>query len=94
VQLDIVKRGRQSALKDPKFKEGFGSDLVSMKGRNIQAIFKNKSAPNSAPHPYLDELKSLAKKSSDELMKGQKDINTVLRELEASANKAIEEQQK
>jgi multiple sugar transport system substrate-binding protein len=90
-QLAIVRKGRQSSLQGSQFEQGFGSELATMKGKNIQAIFKNKPAPSLDVSPYDDDLNDQVKKlitsAADAVTAGKKDVNTALRELEDQANK-------
>ena len=91
-QLELTKHGRVTGLKDPRLKEGFGSALQSLKGKNVGAIFYNQPAPNR----YHDQFSDIAKKqlapAMNKVTSGQTDINTALREAEEAANKAIEEE--
>ncbi|MCC2683116.1 MAG: extracellular solute-binding protein family 1 [Paenibacillaceae bacterium] len=90
-QLAIVKKGRQSSLQGSQFEQGFGSELATMKGKNIQAIFKNKPAPSLEFSPFDDNLNDEVKKqisaAADAVTAGKKDINTALRELQEQADK-------
>jgi multiple sugar transport system substrate-binding protein len=88
-QLKIVKKGRQSALQGSKFQEGFGSELSVLRGKNVQAIFKNAPAPYPQPSPYSDDLDNQVKKeltsAANAVASGKKDVNTALRDLEEIA---------
>ncbi|MCC2686076.1 MAG: extracellular solute-binding protein family 1 [Paenibacillaceae bacterium] len=88
--LPRVREGRQSLLSDAELKTSFGADLKSLKGKNIAAIFKTNAAPTS---PY-SIYNPVAEKAVDavvnkELATGT-DANTVLRQVEETANKNIE----
>jgi multiple sugar transport system substrate-binding protein len=92
-QLLFSKYGYKPAHKDKKMIDSFGSDLVSIKGKNVGAIFKGKVERNPMPSKYDRLLKGLINTSANEVVKG-KDINTALRELEEKGNQAIELEKK
>jgi multiple sugar transport system substrate-binding protein len=88
-QLDMNKGGRLSSLKDMKIRQSFGSNLVSLKGVDLQPIFNYQAADILSFSPY----DGLVTKQLDSAMKdvtgGKNDINTALRNAEDAANKAI-----
>jgi multiple sugar transport system substrate-binding protein len=89
-QLKMSTLGRQSSLQGQKFKEGFGTNMVSLKGKNIAAVFKNQPSANPLPSSYSETLNDMVKKevtaAAEAVALGQKDVNTALRELEEKAN--------
>lgn len=89
-QAAMNKQGRQTVLKDPKIKEGFGSDLNSLKGKNAQAIFSSTPAVSRYNDKYSDIAKGQVTPAIDKVIKGETDINTALRQAEDEANKLIE----
>jgi multiple sugar transport system substrate-binding protein len=88
-QTLVTRSGRLSALVDKKIQTNFGVDLDSLKGKNVQAVFKNRSAIAQHESNYS----TLATKELDDaaakVVKEQADINTALREAEEAATKAM-----
>lgn len=92
VQELVAKRGQMSVLNDTKTKELFGSELPSLKGKNIQAAFKNVYNANPTPTKYDKEVELIAERAMNTgVLKEKKDINTALREADEEANKKIAE---
>ncbi|CAG7613982.1 ABC transporter substrate-binding protein [Paenibacillus allorhizosphaerae] len=89
-QSEMNKRGRLTGLKDPAMKENFGSNLHSLKGKNVKAILYNTPAVNRYNDKFTDIAKSQIGPAINKVMKGEADINTALREAEDTANKLIE----
>lgn len=89
-QAAMNKRGRLTTLKDPGIKEGFGSDLQTLKGKNVKGIFSSTPAVSRYNDKYSDIAKSQVAPAMDKVIKGETDINTALREAEDAANKLIE----
>ena len=89
-QAAMNKRGRLTSLKDPKIKENFGSNLQSLKGKNVNAIFYNTPAVNRNHDRFSDLVKSQIGPAINKVVKGEADINTALREAQEAANKLIE----
>jgi multiple sugar transport system substrate-binding protein len=89
-QLAMAKRGiRFPSIDDQKLKDSFGVDNPMLKGKNLQAIFKTKPAPN----PRFTKYDSIIEKqlnSAFSLVRDNKtDINTALRDAEEKANQGI-----
>ncbi|CAG7654395.1 ABC transporter substrate-binding protein [Paenibacillus allorhizosphaerae] len=90
-QMNVSRRGRVSALKDPKIREQFGADVQTLKGKNIQAVFKSTPAPLPVPTKYDGLVKEPnLQKYANEFLKGTADVNTILKQLEETVNKDIE----
>lgn len=89
VQTALNKRGRQTSLKDPKFRESFASDLKSAQGKNVAAIYKRNPALLPPLTKYDNFAKNELSKSAGKVVQGQADINTALREAEDQANQLI-----
>ncbi|TMV47738.1 extracellular solute-binding protein [Paenibacillus mesophilus] len=90
VQAEIVKDGYVSALTDPELEKTFGSNMQSLKGKNIQAIFKLKSAPLYKVTKYDPTAQEFLEKALNEVLTDGKDVNTALREANEKANQKIE----
>lgn len=89
VQTMVSKAARVSSLKDAKYKQAFGTDLKSLEGKNVQAIFKNKYGKNPVPTRYDTLVQKETTAALNAFIAGT-DLNTALREAEERANKAIE----
>lgn len=94
VQSALNKHGRLTSLKDKKFQQSFGDELVSMKGKNKEAIFKT----NPAPIPPVTVYDALARNqmgsAAGEALANKSDLNTALRTAEEKANQLIEEEKR
>ncbi|MCC2684824.1 MAG: family 1 extracellular solute-binding protein [Paenibacillaceae bacterium] len=89
VQTLASNDGRISSLSNPQLRKSFAANLKSVKGKNIEGVFKTTAAKLPVVTPY----DALAKPQLNNKMKeviGGKDINTALREAEEQANKAIQ----
>ncbi|MDF2719378.1 MAG: extracellular solute-binding protein family 1 [Paenibacillus sp.] len=91
VQAEIVKDGYVSALTDPELEKAFGSNMQSLKGKNIQAIFKLKSAPLYKVTKYDPIAQEFLEKALNEVLTDGKDVNTALREANEKANQKIDQ---
>ncbi|MDF2714629.1 MAG: extracellular solute-binding protein family 1 [Paenibacillus sp.] len=91
VQAEIVKDGYVSALTDPELEKTFGSNMQALKGKNIQAIFKLKSAPLYKVTKYDPIAQEFLEKALNEVITDGKDVNTALREANEKANQKIEQ---
>ncbi|ULL16578.1 extracellular solute-binding protein [Paenibacillus sp. H1-7] len=89
-QLEKTRRGRQSGLKDPKYKESFGSGLQTLQGKHVAAIFQIIPAKPRFSDKYSDIAKNQIATAMNKVIKGEADINSALREAEELANKQIE----
>jgi multiple sugar transport system substrate-binding protein len=88
VQLAMTRKARLSSLKDANIKENFGKDLVTLKGKNIEAIFKLTPAAETPPSVYKEIAKAQIIQIQKKVLEGT-DINTALREAEETANEQI-----
>jgi multiple sugar transport system substrate-binding protein len=89
-QTAYSKKGVLSVLKDESVKAAFGLDSP-FKDKNWKAVFYNKLAPM----PYRSEYELLVENiyiaTIKEIVKGQKDMNTIMREAAEAADKAVAE---
>ncbi|MCC2684793.1 MAG: family 1 extracellular solute-binding protein [Paenibacillaceae bacterium] len=90
IQTMASKSGRISSLKDDKYKQNFGQDLITLNGKNVQAIFKNKFGPNAKPSKYDPLVTKELNQALKDALAGT-DINSALRSAQERANKAIAE---
>ncbi|MDF2722529.1 MAG: family 1 extracellular solute-binding protein [Paenibacillus sp.] len=91
VQMDLSRNGRVAVMKDKKYNEQFGANLPFLKGKNVAAIFKTTPAVRFLPTLYDAAARNIVMKIfSDQVMKGNKDINTALREADEEINTYIQ----
>lgn len=89
VQLQVVRKGKKSALTSTALEDSFGSELASLEGKNIQAVFYNRPAVPAPFSIHYNRIRSLAEPVATKLVAGQIDVNTALREWEEASNQAI-----
>jgi multiple sugar transport system substrate-binding protein len=90
VQTIINKSGRLSSLKkNAEFKASYGSDLGSMKGKHLEAIFKTVPSPIHAQTEYDKIVKAKLKDAAAFVAKRAKDVNTALRDAQEESDQAI-----
>ncbi|MBD2862686.1 ABC transporter substrate-binding protein [Paenibacillus oceani] len=94
VQMEINKEGYISSLVDPDVEKTFGANLQTLKGKNVQAIFRQKSAPLYKVTEYDPIAQSFLEKALAEVINNGKDINTALRDANELANLKIAEEMK
>jgi multiple sugar transport system substrate-binding protein len=95
VQTIISRTAQMPAIQNPKVREQFGAGIDSMKGKNVQAIFKTEPAEEIE----LTEVNStVGKKIMDgfafKIYHEQLDINTALRQADEEINKKMQSLQK
>lgn len=89
VQMEISRSGYVSSLTAPEPQKVFGENLQSLKGKNIDAIFKLESAPLYKVHAYDSIVRAELAKALTEVL-GGKDINSALRDANDRANKQLD----
>lgn len=92
VQLLLSQYGKITTLRDEAIRQQFGSQYELVKGKNIAAIFKHRTAPLPYSTPYEKLASPELNLAGTEVASGAKDVNTALREAEERANKKIEAQ--
>ncbi|MCZ8516886.1 extracellular solute-binding protein [Paenibacillus filicis] len=90
VQTDMTKQGKMSVLNKPELQKLFAANHESFKDKNIGAIFKSKPGLPHIPTLYDPIVTSKLNQTLKDLATTSKDVNTVLRETEEAANKAID----
>jgi multiple sugar transport system substrate-binding protein len=90
-QAELTRNGSMTVLDNKGMKATFGANMNVMKGKNIASIIKNKPAKLN-PSEYDLMISDLMTSYDDQIGKGEKDINTALRELQEAADNAIAEQ--
>ncbi|WP_282936357.1 hypothetical protein [Paenibacillus sp. RC67] len=84
-----TRQGRLLALKDNQYKQEFGADLVSLKGKNMQGIVLSESAANPPYSDYNNAVITLIDTAMNQMIKQQTGGNTTLRQLQEKANQII-----
>lgn len=88
-QLAMAKRGRLSALKDPKLKTLIDADSGIFKDKNLAGVFKVSSAPMVNFSPYNSEASTGVKDIINNIAFKHIDLNTAMRDGEMKANQLI-----
>lgn len=93
-QTLLSENGKMTVLSDPEIQKAFGTKLDILKGRNTAAVYKHKMAEL----PYTNKFNRLALLeiigAGNEVLNGNADINSALRNAEEKANKLIDEKRK
>ncbi|GAA4864065.1 hypothetical protein GCM10023310_49530 [Paenibacillus vulneris] len=94
VQAELSKSGKISVVAKADIQTQYGTNVPYLKGKNVSGIFKSKTRKINDPLTEYDGLVRSALDSAAKELAAGKDVNTVLRETEEKANKAIEEKLK
>lgn len=86
VQKELARNGRFPVLTDKNLETEFGKNLDYAKGKNLQAAFLTQPAKPFPVTKYDANAKNVMDAAITPVVKGEKDINTVLREAEESIN--------
>ncbi|MFC3771769.1 ABC transporter substrate-binding protein [Paenibacillus sp. GCM10012303] len=92
VQTANSKKGVMSVLKEESVKAAFGQES-QFKGKNWKGVYFNKLAPIPYRSVYELEVERIYSAAIAEVIKGQKDINTIMRETAALTDKKVAELQ-
>jgi multiple sugar transport system substrate-binding protein len=84
------KKGVLSVLKDESVKAAFGQES-QFKDKNWKGVFYNKLAPVSYRSVYELQVERIYSTAIADMVKGQKDVNTIMRETAALADKTVAE---
>lgn len=90
VQTKQAQKGLYPAVNMSNLKEVY-AQVPTLKGKNIDAMFVNKPAPAITLTQDVIVVRNSLTKALDAIMKGQKDINTALREATEEGNKTMAE---
>lgn len=91
VQTIMNRTSRLTVLADEAIKKDLLADVPAAKGKNIQGALKVKTAKMVPPSPYNLVVAGKINPMVNDFIAG-KDINTMLREVQESADKAIAEE--
>ncbi|WP_028548421.1 ABC transporter substrate-binding protein [Paenibacillus sp. UNC451MF] len=92
VQTEVAKTGRIPVQTNKEIRKHLGENYQSLKGKNLDAIFKNKMAP--LPKFHVLDSSAVGKPMGDAVTavtQNNVDINTALRQAEEAVNKNIEQ---
>jgi multiple sugar transport system substrate-binding protein len=92
VQLSASRSGRFSALNDDKINSEFGKDVKVLKGKNVAAIFKSKPASLPPSTRYEGGMEKIIQNAANQVVAGNTDVNSALRNAEQEAKKFISAQ--
>jgi multiple sugar transport system substrate-binding protein len=85
---------RESALKDPKFKQLFGMDIPELRGKRLESIFKSTNAPIPSTSIYYSKASSLLTAEYINAVTDKKDVNSALRDAQEQIQKYVESEKK
>jgi len=94
VQTIVSRKAQRSSLKDNKTRELFGTDFESLKGKNVQAIFRQQYNPNPKGTPYDNAVKPPLFDAFKRMVNNKEDVNTALQRAQEEANKMIDAMKK
>jgi multiple sugar transport system substrate-binding protein len=69
--------------------EVFGQNLPGLKEKNLGAVFKSKASEPKQITKYDGDAEAQMVQGINAVVKGEKDINTALREMEENLNKRV-----
>lgn len=91
VQTEVARNGRFPVLTGKSIEQEFGKNLPYLQGKHLQAAFLSQPAKALPVSKYDAFAEPYMSGAIGPVVKGEKDINTVLRESEEAINKNIEE---
>ncbi|CAG7656845.1 ABC transporter substrate-binding protein [Paenibacillus allorhizosphaerae] len=91
VQLLSARRtARMSPLKNQEMQKQFGAEIPYLKGKNVQALFKSTVSPAPVYSIYEINAKKVGQAKVKELLSGNIDLNTALRQADEEINKMLD----
>ncbi|UQZ83792.1 glycerol-3-phosphate transporter periplasmic binding protein [Paenibacillus konkukensis] len=97
MQMQASKSGKATVLKNPAIQQAFGQDFSMLKGKHTEALYVNKpvkAQPARDSKLVTVPVTTPLNKEFNNVLTGKKDVNTALRDLEETLNKAILAEQK
>jgi multiple sugar transport system substrate-binding protein len=88
--LSARKTARMSRLNNDEMKKQFGADVPYLKGKNVQAIFKNTVSPTPLYSIYETNGKKIGQQKFRDFLADKIDLNTTLRQADEEINKSID----
>jgi multiple sugar transport system substrate-binding protein len=89
VQTEMSKQGRTTILKNPEIFKLYGSEIESLKGKNLENLFMVKPRVPHEITRYDGVVGPIINKYADKVALEMMDINTALRKAQEEADKAI-----
>jgi multiple sugar transport system substrate-binding protein len=93
-QINFARTGYLPAVTSSDVTSQFASETAFLKGKNIQAIFKNKVAPLSRYHEYDNLVPTYLHRLVVDVVGNKTDVNTALRNSQEALTKEIKEKMK
>lgn len=93
VQLDLARNGRMSVLKNDQVKQEFGKGIPEFAGKTLNLSSMTKltpSVPRISKYQGSDTNK-IVSDAYESVLKGEKDVNTALREADEQMNKLVQQ---
>ncbi|MCC2684940.1 MAG: transporter substrate-binding protein [Paenibacillaceae bacterium] len=90
-QLLQSRNGRISILSDPEIDKQFGKDVPAYADKHMENLFAFKPVASIAQTKYDDEIRTIIRGVSNDIVKKKLDINTALRQAQEAADKKIAE---
>ncbi|ULL18847.1 carbohydrate ABC transporter substrate-binding protein [Paenibacillus sp. H1-7] len=92
VQMQASKSGKATVLNNPAIQKAFGQEFSRLKGKHTEALYVNKpvkAVPARDSKLVTVPVTTPLNKEFNNVLTGKKDVNTALRDLEETINKAI-----
>lgn len=92
MQMAASKAGKATVLTNPDIRKAYGESFAKIKGKHVEALYANKHVKPSPPRdPKLVTVPvtSFVNDEFNNVLSGQKDVNTALRNMDEAINKAI-----
>jgi multiple sugar transport system substrate-binding protein len=90
VQMTMAKAGRISPLKDESFRKNYLHGNPTFQGKHVEALFMMSPTPLPPHSKHENQVRVIIRSAKQKLAVENKDINTILRELQEEADKWIE----
>lgn len=88
-QSQAMKYGRLTGLNNAELKKDFGTNLESLKGKNVEALFKLDAPKPIETSKYNDATANTLNTTFIDVLQGNADINTALKKAQQVAEQAI-----
>lgn len=91
VQRLMSEYGTPTVMKNEEIKKAYGSKLPEYKGKNVQAFFKTTPRVPHVITRYDATVRTEINNGRKEIATGDKDVNTVIREIQEKADQKLAE---
>jgi multiple sugar transport system substrate-binding protein len=89
MQLELSKKGQIPAINDKSIQNSLGAGIPWMKGKNVQALFKDQYTLPMSPVKEFN-ANTMMNTTYGDIMYRNADVNTALRKLEETMTNALE----